>query len=271
MASKQKSVYLLEDDAYLVAALRDELVDLGCRVEIVRDASSLLAKKGRQPDCVICDLFVSAGSLRLRNTARYPGHGVEALRRGKSKWRNSSFILITGMPSLDAQQWCAENGVTYLVKPVTRAALERILGLRRLRAFVVHGRNAADRKKAEVALERGGIEPIVLMKQPNQGRTVIEKFERVADSCDVAVIVWSTDDFGGLTVSKLQRRARQNVVFETGYFYGALRRRSGRVALIEFGESDIPSDLAGVVRIDGRQSPAKIADELRSEFDHLIR
>jgi CAP12/Pycsar effector protein, TIR domain len=49
----------------------------------------------------------------------------------------------------------------------------------------------------------------------------------------VAVVVWSPDDFGGLisTAKKTQQRARQNVVFELGYFYGALRRRSGQVVV----------------------------------------
>jgi predicted nucleotide-binding protein len=110
------------------------------------------------------------------------------------------------------------------------------------------------------------------MLQPNRGRTVIEKFESVADTCDVAVIVWSPDDLGGLiaTSKKPQQRARQNVVFEAGYFYGALRRRSGQVAIIEFGNSELPSDLAGVVRIDGARQINKIAEDIKTEFSHLL-
>jgi predicted nucleotide-binding protein len=265
-------VYVVEDDAFLASALSEELTDLGCNVELVADAGSLVERKGRAPNLVVCDLFVPPGALSGASATRHAGHGVEALRRVKRKWPQCRLVLITGLPSLDARKWCLQNGVTYLLKPVTRDSFERVLGLRKLRAFVVHGRNEADRRKAIAALGRANVEPVVLMLQPNRGRTVIEKFESVSDTCDVAVIVWSSDDFGGLisTNKKPQQRARQNVVFEAGYFYGALRRRSGQVAIIEFGNSELPSDLAGVVRIDGARRITKIAEDLKTEFSHLL-
>lgn len=110
------------------------------------------------------------------------------------------------------------------------------------------------------------------MLQPNRGRTVVEKFESVADTCDVAVVVWSPDDFGGLGAAsgKAQRRARQNVVFELGYFYGALRRRSGYVAILEFGETEVPSDIGGVIRIDGTKPIRSIIADFKKEFADLL-
>ena len=41
------------------------------------------------------------------------------------------------------------------------------------------------------------------------------------------------------------RRGRQNVIFELGYFAGALGR--GRVCLLRKGEVEMPSDLFGVI------------------------
>ena len=205
-------VYLVEDDKFLASALSEELSDLNCNVEIVPDAAALVAKKGRTPNLVICDLFIPLGALRDRpRTLQHAGQGVQALRRVKRKWPESRLALITGMPSLDAQRWCLEKGVIYLLKPITTSTLERLLSLRKLRAFVVHGRNEADRKKSVSALKEASIEPVVLMMQPSRGRTVIEKFESVADTCDVAVVVWSPDDFGGLvsTAKKSQQRARR--------------------------------------------------------------
>jgi predicted nucleotide-binding protein len=114
---------------------------------------------------------------------------------------------------------------------------------------------------------------VVLLMQPNRGQTVIEKFEAVADTCDGAIVVWSADDFGGLASTgarrKSQSRARQNVVFELGYFYGALRRLTGRVLLLEFGDTELPSDIAGVVRIDATRPIEDIASDLKKEFQHL--
>lgn len=155
-------VYLLEDDQFLVSALSEELSDLGCNVEIIPDVSSLVAKTGRAPNLIICDLFIPLGTLRgATGATRHAGSGVEALRRAKREWPKARLALITGMPSLDAQKWCGDNDVTYLVKPVNRGALERLLGLRQMRAFVVHGRNDRDRKKAISALKQANIDPVV--------------------------------------------------------------------------------------------------------------
>src|SRR5439155_11025554 len=124
-----------------------------------------------------CDLFIPLGTLPMSTATRHAGRGVEALRRAKRKWSKSRLVLITGMTSLDAQKWCGENDVTYLVKPIGTGTLERLLGGRNLRAFVVHGRNEKDRKKAVSALQKTNIDPVALMLQPARGRTVIEKFE----------------------------------------------------------------------------------------------
>ena len=96
----------------------------------------------------------------------------------------------------------------------------------------------------------------------------------MADTCDVAVVVWSPDDFGGLasapTGTPSRSRTRQNVVLELGYFYGALRRRSGRVVILEFGDTELPSDLGGVIRIDATRPLAAVVADLRQEFAELL-
>lgn len=268
-------VYLVEDDVYLAPAISTDLEDLDCKVKVLANGASLISQRGRSPDLVISDLYIPAGARRSRNKVMLrAGNGIEALRRARAKWPKSRFVLITGMPSSDAQKWCRENDVTYQIKPVTRETWERHLGLRKLRAFVVHGRNASNRKKASAALKKARIEPVVLLMQPSRGQTVIEKFEAVADTCDAAIVVWSPDDFGGLASSeakhKSQSRARQNVVFELGYFYGALRRLSGRVVFLEFGDTELPSDLAGIIRIDALRPIGDIATDLKKEFQHLL-
>ena len=54
------------------------------------------------------------------------------------------------------------------------------------------------------------------------------------------------DDLGGESTAEAQKsRARQNVIFELGYFVGSLGR--GRACLLRKGEVEIPSDLYGVV------------------------
>jgi hypothetical protein len=117
------------------------------------------------------------------------------------------------------------------------------------RVFLVHGRNEGIREKVARFLEKLGLEPIILHEQPNKGRTVIEKF---TDYSNVfyAVVLLTADDIGGVAgtpVEDLVSRARQNVIFELGFFLGRLGREKV-CALYEQGV-DILSDYAGVLYI----------------------
>ena len=68
---------------------------------------------------------------------------------------------------------------------------------------------------------------------------------------------------------KSQFRCRQNVIFELGYFCGALGRGKGKVNIIEFGETEIPSDIAGIIRIDGNKSKKILKKEFEKEIEGL--
>ena len=60
-----------------------------------------------------------------------------------------------------------------------------------------------------------------------------------------------------------QARARQNVIFELGYFIGKMGRKSGRVILLSKGNLDIPSDLSGILRIDIGQGIRTAGEDIR--------
>src|SRR5262249_32268015 len=79
------------------------------------------------------------------------------------------------------------------------------------KVFVVHGHDVGVREAVSRFLERADFEPIVLHEQANQGRTIIEKFETHAD-VSFAVVLLTPDDVGGTDETKLQPRARQNVI-----------------------------------------------------------
>jgi predicted nucleotide-binding protein len=95
-------------------------------------------------------------------------------------------------------------------------------------------------------LEMLSLQAIVLREQPDQGRTIIEKFEACASEVGFAVALLTPDDLGGsVATSQQTARARQNVIFELGYFVGSLGR--GRACLLRKGDVEIPSDLFGVI------------------------
>jgi hypothetical protein len=152
----------------------------------------------------------------------------------------------------------------FLVDP-ERPQLPRPENVRRV--FVVHGHNEALKVSVARLLERLELDPIILHEQPNQGRTIIEK---ISDYSDVgfAVVLLTGDDRGGLSAEssgEYRLRARQNVIFELGYFIGRLGRN--RVAAIYEQDVEIPSDSSGVVFIPHDEAGAwrlGLAREIRA-------
>jgi len=138
------------------------------------------------------------------------------------------------------------------------------------RPFIVHGHD--DKTKLEVKNYLQNVlglpEPVILHEQPNLGKTLIEKFEDLAAVTDLAFVVLTPDDLpadpAADNVSK--RRARQNVIFELGFFLGALGRRSGRVFLLYKGPLELPSDLSGIVYLDITRGIESASDRIRREL-----
>ncbi|MGF6162721.1 putative nucleotide-binding protein [Pseudomonas sp. 2725] len=140
------------------------------------------------------------------------------------------------------------------------------------RVFVVHGHDEAALQGLARFLEKLGLEAIILKEQPDQGRTIIEKFEETADDIGFAVVLLTPDDLGASVKAETSdARARQNVIFELGYFAAKLGR--GRVCLLRKGHVEIPSDLYGVIYTDMDPADgwkAKLVGELKAaklDFD----
>jgi predicted nucleotide-binding protein len=115
------------------------------------------------------------------------------------------------------------------------------------RVFLVHGHDEAVLQEVARFLERLDQEVVVLREQPNQGRTIIEKFEDYGD-VGFAVVLLTADDRGGPaggTFDAQRFRARQNVILELGYFLGRLGR--SRVCALYREGVEIPSDYSGVL------------------------
>jgi predicted nucleotide-binding protein len=142
----------------------------------------------------------------------------------------------------------------------------------RRKVFVVHGHDEAALQAVARFLEQLGLEATILREQPDQGRTIIEKFEDCASEVGFAVVLLTPDDVAAAVAAPTSAlRARQNVIFELGYFVGRLGR--GRACLIRRGEVEIPSDLYGVIYTEldaGDGWKLKLVREMKAaklEFD----
>ena len=105
------------------------------------------------------------------------------------------------------------------------------------KVFLVHGRDVNAKNRVENFLRKGGLNVIVLEDQPNLGQVLIEKVEANSDVA-YAVIVATPDDFGGLEGGAEGPRARENVIFETGFFIGKIGR--ARVAFLHRVSGSVP-------------------------------
>ena len=132
--------------------------------------------------------------------------------------------------------------------------------------FIVHGRDEGAKNMVARFLERLGLKPVILAEMPAKGRTIIEKFEQHAQ-VGYAIVLLTPDDAGSLQgdESDPKPRARQNVIFELGFFIGHLGRK--HVCALTKGGVEIPSDYAGIEYIpfnDSDDWKLKLIRELKS-------
>ena len=135
--------------------------------------------------------------------------------------------------------------------------------------FIVHGRDDARKYALSSFLQNlTGNQPVILHQQPSAGQVLIEKFESVAGSAGYSVVLLTADDRGRpkeMDTSDERARARQNVVFEMGFFFGLIGRK--RVAVLYDQGVELPSDVAGIVYIPLDDAGAW-KGQLASEISH---
>lgn len=142
------------------------------------------------------------------------------------------------------------------------------------KVFVVHGHDEALKEKVARLLEKQGLEAIILSERANKGKTIIEKFEENSD-VGAAICLFTGDDIGKEKSEAVEKqRARQNVVYEAGYFMGKLGRK--RVIMLVDEGIELPSDLQGVVYTDSESWKTEVLQELQSigyaiDFNKLFK
>lgn len=127
--------------------------------------------------------------------------------------------------------------------------------------FIVHGHDGELKQSVARIIEKQGIEAVILSEKANQGKTIIEKFEQNSNTAG-AICLFTADDVGNSKdKNTTNARARQNVVFETGYFIGKLGR--DHIVILADPNIEMPSDLSGVVRTDRENWQVDVLRELK--------
>lgn len=178
---------------------------------------------------------------------------------GKDSFEHNDFVNTRFNPGVYASniafiESCKRGLVTtrivfekYLaeLKETSVAPIQSLRSLSFDKVFIVHGHDGELKQSVARVIEKQGIEAVILSEQVNLGRTIIQKFEDYAD-VGGAICLFTSDDVGrAKKATDDQPRARQNVVFEAGYFMGKLGKE--RVAFLADNGVEMPSDLSGVV------------------------
>jgi CheY-like chemotaxis protein len=280
---KGKRILVVDDDAGFVSWVTRDLRGAGCKVtsaRSLRGVVKVLSEAGQPFHLALVDMYLP--EVDGGEPARGIGFDVADLlcqRCGETILVAMS-QFIEGMPP-DRMTRCFAR---FFRKPFWDEPVEGLLdrvfcdveGGRKPkpRMFIVHGRDdetkLALKNYLQNTLDLG--KPVILHEQRSHGRTVIEKFERVAKPIDLVFVILTPDDKGCLATDpdNEKRRARQNVIFETGYFFAKLQRTSGRVILLHKGDIELPSDISGIVFVDISKGVEAAGEEIRAELSDWL-
>lgn len=132
--------------------------------------------------------------------------------------------------------------------------------------FIIHGREEAKwRELKDIIKSEFRLNPIVLMEQPDAGcKTVIEKFEKYAQTCTYAIPVFTPDD-EVKSGQEVYLQARPNVIYELGWFCGQLGR-GGAMLLLKEG-TELFSDFGGIIQKRFRSNVSERMLEIRRDLE----
>lgn len=156
-------------------------------------------------------------------------------------------------PALDALEFG-----TPVAPPPSAVNLQNVVSSRptnvarnKRKVFIVHGQDNGAKQEVSRFIEKLGLEAIILHEQASSGMTIIEKIEHYSNDADFALVLYTPCDLGrGVHESNIhpKNRARQNVVFEHGYFMAKLGREN--VCALVKGNIETPNDISGVVYVN---------------------
>ena len=231
--------------AYKDRSLREEwasyLRSKGFEV-LETDTFAEARKKSReQIDLAIVDLHLSkeGGPLTAGRAIHHTVPTIIITETPTSEMMRDSFRRKPGYMPPAADVIDTEEGIEAVYEALQRALTPRV--------FVAYGHDSGAKEEVVRLLKALELRPVVLSEEAEAGRTIIEKIEDYSDVA-FAVILLTPDDVGGMDTAELKPRARQNVIFELGYFFAKLGRKKV-VALCkdQDGELEMPSNYSGIL------------------------
>ncbi len=220
--------------------LKDKVLLTGINGEWKECGSDNNQKQYRTDTGVILNWWESSKTLQIQGTAgkereKFEDLFSKALNNEISQQENVSCPVSTFIPSANTKK-----------------------------IFIVHGHDDSSLGELELFIRRLGLEPYILKNAGESGKTIIEALEQqIVNDSAFGIVLMTPDDVGCSAKeyhednTKLQARARQNVILEMGILIGAIGR--AKVAILRKGNIENPSDVNGILYISFNSSIIKEA------------
>jgi len=278
---KNKRILLVEDNQDMAGRIFSNLEDKGCivtHVTNVEDTERILEEIDIAFDIALVDMYIPENS---KNSMDRIMRGEQLAYSIRKKYPDT--IIISMSVNFDRKPHTAINdlfsgfipkdGISNQEFPIL--LFETLDGIlmddknRKPKTFIVHGHDngilSELKDYIQNTLKLG--EPIILRDRPSLGKTIIEKFESEARNIDLVFVLMTPDD--EVINSNNKRRARQNVIFEAGFFFAKMQRTSGRVIVLQKGQVELPSDISGLIYIDITNGIRMAGEDIRRELSAL--
>ncbi len=272
----------LIDDDYASEIVIENLRNRGYEAFRIKSAQEALASLDKilAADLVILDMIMARpteGDSPLSGDLRT---GMDIFRALRERRQDLPILVFSATRDRDLMDAISNNSNVAFLSKWSTPSLDEIQhrieqlagkgGKSSIRSFIVHGHDEVEKLALKNYIQNTLKlpEPTILHELPSFGKTVIEKLESV----DLVFALLTPDDVSATAADSNsdKRRARQNVIFELGYFLGCLGRTSGRVFLLHKGPLELPSDLAGVVYIDIAKGVVAAGEDIRREMRHVL-
>ncbi|MGH9843308.1 MAG: TIR domain-containing protein [Blastocatellia bacterium] len=277
-------VIWVEDDRYALQLGKRVFEAAGLQVIPINRAEDLWEPLVKHDDIgvVILDIMMDPGNLSQFEVRAGFETGLHLAEQIKTDYPHITIIFYSAYSLDEAGGGFDKQRFRIFSKadvPVRQLAHEVKLiidgGYRKPRSFIVHGHNETLTLELKNFLQNKLRlpEPIILREQPSCGRTIIEKFEEETQQVDLVFILLTPDDVVSMAAAPndQKRRARQNVIFEMGYFFSALRRKKGKVLLLHQGPCELPSDISGIIYIDVSNGIEAAGELIRRELTAVLQ
>jgi len=276
-----KKILIVEDDHFYSARLKEIVVEKGLECIIAVDLQSALNTDFNEIDAAIIDVMLpnnpEVTGISLEETRGNFLTGIALCREiYKSKQSLPIILFSADIAGNEARIWAQSKNIPFVYKsegPVRIINALKSFGFfdeNTPRAFIVHGHDEKSLLKLKNFIQNSlkWGEPVILREQPSRGKTIIEKFEENILDIDYIFVLLTPDDkvLNSGDPNELKRRARQNVIFELGFFYGQYGRRSGRILVLHKGPIEIPTDISGIIWIDISDGVEAAGEIIRNEL-----